>query len=170
MPWETETKADKERHEKAGRLGKEKRGRLIRRNSGRSSSTYSFCSVIKKWINEKETHTSANATAINKRRKSLLFRGCWRGSGVRSWRYTHWLLVSLHPFPFSFLSALGSVYRPSSQNTLILLFAGAFPLAFTFSSICRLLASGASMHKSVNACVLLCVLKYKPRYLTRIKR
>lgn len=35
--------------------------RLIRRQSGRSSSAFSFCSVIKKWINEKETHECHNS-------------------------------------------------------------------------------------------------------------
>lgn len=109
---------DRRRSEKTG--GWRKKGRrLIRRNLDRSSSAFSFCSVIKKWINGKETHASANATAVNKLRKSVLFRGCTTGSRVRSWRYTHCLLVSLHPSPFSFYVLWALFIAPALKITLL---------------------------------------------------
>lgn len=45
-------------------------------------------------------------------------------------------------FSALFLCALGSVYRPGSQNNLVALFVEAFPWAFTFDWICRLLQVG----------------------------
>lgn len=51
VQWETETG---ERSEKMGSRRKKGR-RLIRRIPGRSGSAFYFCSVIKKWINERET-------------------------------------------------------------------------------------------------------------------
>lgn len=41
---------------------------------------FTFCSVINKWINGKETCVSANATAINEQLESYLLLGCLSGS------------------------------------------------------------------------------------------
>lgn len=123
VQWETETG---ERSEKTGSRRKKGR-RLIRRIPGRNGSAFYFCSVIKKWINERETR-GPMLSQLTSWGKVCCSVAAWEGA-----RSSH--SITLAGF-FFFLHAFGSVYHPKlSKKPLFPLIHEVFP--FTFSWICR---------------------------------